>query len=297
MNHWNSQGREPNVAPSAALLLGLACGPSTSPDAQGDAGTGMDLPSDSASSDESGEGAEFDCPGARWVEGNLEINDETDLEALRDVGGVDGWLSIASTTRLTDLEFLSCLEVVSQNVSVFRNDGLESLVGLERLRSIGQGIEDPAAQLTIGENASLRDVSALASLRELRAIGVDGNASLTGLDLPAIERLDLLAIGECMNYGDDLDEMPLERIGNLPRLVHLRHLTVQGQAELTSLAPIPELARDGGLGLESAFLRANTALPQSEIDELVDAAGIEPLVCAYAPDQPEGCNEPCVIGE
>lgn len=278
-----------------------ACGP-TSTSTGGSSGGGDSSSTATGSLSAENTGAPFDCPGARWHEGNLSIDDSTDLEALRDVGGVTGWLEVWETSTLVDLEFLSCLQEVgaqeaSASVTIGRNSALRSLHGLEQLATIGLEGADSArgGRIHIKDNPVLEQAEQLSSLQELGWLTLWKNPLLAQVEFPALRRVGLLDLGglggrfnTCAVPGASTDEMGLESVGHYPVLEFVEDLSIRHQTGIDSLAPFIEAA-ERGVTFEHAEFYENPALSDAEIEAFAAATGIEPLVCKNEPSDPEVC--------
>src|SRR5262245_3145739 len=86
--------------------------------------------------------AQSDARAARIVEGDLDIANQTSLDAFQGVEVVTGTLTIEGNTRLSNL------------------DGLESLRAVKHL--------------VISENLALRDIEGLSGLRHARTVTISG---------------------------------------------------------------------------------------------------------------------------
>jgi hypothetical protein len=291
------------LAWSLAALVVAACGPRTRPGEDGGEGTGdNDTAAGTESLSAEDTGTPFECPGARWYEGSLTVDDSTDVDSLRDIGGVTGWLAIADTTSLVDLEFLSCLEEVgaqqvSLSMSITNNTALQSLHGLERLRTVGSYGEGLAADGTIyiTDNPVLASVAELAALEEIGRFAVWGDPSLGEVELPAIRRIGMLDLGGSLGAlgltclePERPSTMSLTSVGHYPLLESVDDLSIYNQPDLASLAPVTEAAQEGVVFGSAEFVE-NHSLPDSEIEAFAAAAAIEPVVCKYEPTDPDVC--------
>jgi hypothetical protein len=240
-------------------------------------------------------GHPFECSGARWYEGNATIMSATDIEAMRDVGGITGSLWIEYSTDLANLDALSCLEVVGEGVHVFETSGLTELRGLERLRSVGElaAADAPTApglaKVQLLNNQDLERVVALESLETIAGLVFAGNPALVEIELPSLRTVGDLTYGlGC--FPDALEDTSLGGVGRFPVLETVETLRVEGQLGFTSLASLVELA-ERGVVFENAGISRNPNLDMIEVEAFAAAAGIDPVTCSNK-DEPEEC-EPC----
>ena len=270
--------------------LGLACGPGTrTQDHTGGGSGGSTGGASTGSISMSDTGVPFACPGARWHDGNLQIGEATDIDALRDVGGVTGWLAV-SGTNFADLEFLSCLELVGGNLSIRNNSQLRDLRGLEQVRALDEG-------LFIAGNDALEKLGALESLETIGHITLMSNPRLVDIGLPALRSTRRLTIGSCDDFDDDGhgNNASLAHIGDFPALESLRDISISGQTSVVSLSPLVALA-ERGVEIGGAEFRANPLLSAAEIDAFAAAAGITPeVVCENLDDDEEEECGACLI--
>lgn len=268
----------------ALLALGAimsGCGPgSRSVADEGDGSGGSTEASVIAAPDV---GTAFHCPDARWHEGSLVIDDSVDVDSLRDIGGVTSNLEVRRTSTLTDLEFLSCLEVVEGGVVIADNVALANLRGLERLERIGAPHEnglDSDGSLSIIRNQALVHLLELESLDRVGTVWVAGNPRLISIELPAVVRIRLLELGWC---GHPASNDSLSEVGDYPLLEHLRELRVSRQG-FTSLASLVALA-ERGVEIEEASFERNPLLPAAEVEAFASAAGITVEGCENEDDE------------
>lgn len=295
---------------SSLLFLAIAivaCAPGLPPDGSGEGGgasstiTSIDGSSGTAvqvdSSDGFSTGVDFACPEAVWHEGNLVIDDTTDLDAIRSIGGVTGSLRLADTNSIADLEFLSCLEVVDGTVTVRDNNALVDLHGLERLRAVNGNTGDLGTKLWdlgfVG-NPMLPRIGSLDALEELGILVVESNESLTEIEMTALRQVQTILLGGWCQAGGPTPGQPLSTVGTYPALEHVGVFVVYGQYELASLGSMIELA-DRGVTFGEVVFEYNYSLPQSEIDAFAMAASTMPEACSNKDDMEE-CPR-CPAGE
>lgn len=113
---------------------------------------------------------EFDCAGADQVlDGNVLIESAADLAQLDGVREITRSLVITST-ELTDLDAIGCIDLVGENLQIFGNASLTNIDGLVNLTEIG-------GTLIFSENGALTDFDGLQQL-----IRVNGSFSMTDND-------------------------------------------------------------------------------------------------------------------
>ena len=242
--------------------------------------------------------------------------ESNDLEALGNVGRIDGGVSFVSTP-LSDLLFLGCLHEVD-GIRIQDNDELTTLAGLERLET--------TSRLTISGNSALTTLAPIGPIETLDDLSVIGNPVLTNLGLDALQsaeevylhrnamlaEIDLDALhtvdklyfgqGDCADPPTDPDGRPVPRepilpteINGLPSLERVNvTLWVSGQTGLVSLGRLHEVAASGGLDGTYLSFTNNPQLPMSEIEALAETAGAEPVHCGNLDDEP--CEPNCGLG-
>ncbi|MFD2914319.1 leucine-rich repeat domain-containing protein [Psychroserpens luteus] len=128
---------------------------------------------------------------------------------------VDGDLRIGGeNSDIVDLTPLEGLSIVNDNVSVFANDNLESLNGLQNLVTIGNG-------LFISNNALLTSISDLNNINSLNRLSITNNDALTSL--------------EGLNNLSNIDGS----------------LTLEDNDALTSIAVLGNLSNSSGIYIEN----------------------------------------------
>jgi hypothetical protein len=290
--------------PAVFLAVLVACGPNNGADdmqtlTDGTSTTTVITAADSADSTSSAEqptdssesssgGVEFGCPGARWHEGDLLVNDASNLEELRDIGGVRGSLSVRATTSLVDLEFLSCLEIVEGTVTIRDNNSLMDLHGLEQLQAINGDSFGKIWDLGIINNDALPRIDSLDSLEDVELLVIGENGSLVEIDMAAVRQVGLLLLGGyCVIDEPPVANQPLAGVGNYPVLERVQSFALYGQYEMVSLESLIQLA-ERGVTFDEAHFLYNSNLPQSEIEAFAAVASISPEACSNMDDL-----EPC----
>lgn len=281
------------------LTLGLACGPSggqheesqsaggTSVTSKGpggsegpgapDTGTSMGsaatASSDTTGSSSAGDSSVDESSTGAWVdpacpdvhEGTLYINAMTDVETLRFTGRVNGNL-VVEDFEGENLEFLHCLHVVEWGVLIRKNQDLATLAGLNSLSHVG-------FNLVVRDNPALTSVADLESLTVLAGLGVWGNASLTSLDLPHIEKLDALGIGDCgFSFNPGVDNPSLQTLDGLTGLTTIGEVIIGSQSSLSSIARLHEVAAAGGFSVHDSHITNNPSLPFGDVELLMQLA-------------------------
>jgi hypothetical protein len=156
----------------------------------------------------------------RIVEGDLDITNQTSLEAFEGVEVVTGTLTVVGNTRLPNL------------------DGLESLRAVKHL--------------VISENLALRDIEGLSGLRHARSVTITGNPRLENLrGLDSVKKVDRLLVTKngifCTTGLDGLAEAGDVVISQNPRLLSLRGLENLASAKNVTITNNPRLSAESGL--------------------------------------------------
>lgn len=175
----------------------------------GDDGGGMD-----GTTDPGDDGTNLDC-GDTVHAGHIVIESEADLAELDGVRVVEGELQVNRTT-FTDLDFLGCIEEVGGELTIFGNDSLQDVTGLDQLERTGGG-------LIISENAALTDIAGFESLLEIGdSLIIRDNASLTSLSgmtrMSAIETSLIIRENDALTHIDGL--RGLRKVGALFAVTH-----------------------------------------------------------------------------
>jgi hypothetical protein len=181
----------------------------------------------------------------RIVEGDLDIANQTSLDAFQGVEVVTGTLTIEGNTRLSNL------------------DGLESLRAVKHL--------------VISENLALSDIEGLSGLRHARTVTITGNPRLENLrGLDSIRKVDRLVVtknGVFSTIGlDGLTEARDLVISQNPRLLSLRGLENLTSAENVTITNNPRLSAQSGIldNLSSLSgkleIRGNAGLQASDVE-------------------------------
>lgn len=164
-------------------------------------------------------GQPTDC-GTDTVSAHVVIESDADLAALDGVRAIEGELQI-NRTDFTNLNALGCIEEVGGELTIFGNDSLDDLTGLENLQRVGGG-------LVISENAALTDID---SFDELAAVQgsliirnnpvlteVSGFASLVGVGTLIVRE------NETLTHIDGL--AGLRTVGSLFAVTHNPELCI-----------------------------------------------------------------------
>jgi hypothetical protein len=118
------------------------------------------------------------CSRGTWT-GDFSARSAADLQQLSGYTHVTGTLyvgvsSSATTTDVTSLSALSCLEQVDGSVTILENSFLRDLAGLERLGLVG-------VNFTVSTNAQITTLEALTELVVLDVLHIRANPELTTL--------------------------------------------------------------------------------------------------------------------
>lgn len=122
---------------------------------------------------------------------------EVDKEVLK---GLKGFTKMSSLTLssldsgVVDLRFLSDLKEL-QSLSVYSNDGLESLAGMEDI-SFVKSCEQCDRQIQIEYNPKLRSFEGLHNVREVESLSIEGHENLEAIDgFESLERASVFISG------------------------------------------------------------------------------------------------------
>ena len=281
-----------------ALAAAFGCGgegrPGASGDGSGDGSSGVAPPLDASGSsstssesstregtDGSASASSTDSGGAtpcsEVVEGDLELDAQADLEAVRSVREIEGTLAI--TGSVVDLEALGCLESIRGSLQIHDTAGLGDLSGLEGLTHVG-------GQLWVARNPDLASLDGLSSLRFASWINLSHNG-ITHLGLPALQATDSITIGDCL--PEDEGEPLLEDLDGLDALLALTTVSVHHAPNLAALSGLQAFAERGG-SVAIVKLWFNEQLDPATIDALTDAdPGISLDACGNAGQSTERC--------
>lgn len=259
------------------------------------AGTTTD-PTDTSSTEETSAmpWVDPDCPDV-YV-GNLFIDARFDVDDLRFTGRVEGSVFVEEFAG-PDLEFLGCLHVVDGGFVIRDNANLISLAGLENLGHIGRG-------LSVSQNPMLETLGGMPPVTALETLGVLGNASLTDVDLPSLERVEALVFGLCgWEFSAALDNPSLQTLDGLANLQSFDRVVIGSQSALGSISRLHEVAGAGGaflhLTASASFITNNPSLPFDDVESIRDVAAERDRVlyhCNNLGEQETGsCN--CEFGE
>jgi len=154
-----------------------------------------------------------DCSEATGVlNGSVLIDAGDDPSILEGVVRVEGSLRIYDTA-LTNLDFMACVQEVTEDVTIVDNDALTDVQGLWSLTTIG-------TDFIFSQNDAIEVFDGLPHLEEIVGYFVLGqNASLRRIDgFHRLERIRMFIAPDDANHGGDLliEENPvLERIDGL----------------------------------------------------------------------------------
>ena len=245
--------------------------------------TASGLETDSASeTTEAGE-----CPGV--FSGDLIIGEDTNVAEFADLGAIEGDLRVLNTTH-ADLSFLRCLGSVRGAINIAGNENLETLAGLENLRS--------ADEIYISSNGSLRSAGALDRLASLEVLWISDANFFTDIGFNGLEAVDSIEIGDC---GLGPDELPrgysptLTEINGFAKLKEVRVLQIAGHYAIQSLGTLLDVAPPPGGG--AAAFYNNHKLPYAQVQTVLDR--FDGFACGNLDDPEPLCSEsemwPCNI--
>jgi hypothetical protein len=277
------------------LAMVAACGPSTpTPDESQSSGgtlaessTTVDVTSEGTEvgpttegsvSDSTSSASESDsttdfvaCPDIH--EGDLIVDDSTDLESVRTIRAITGSLSVTNFSG-TELQSLGCLRTVDGDVNIYDNPNLATLSGLAQLGSIGLG-------LNVSRNPMLTSLDGVGHIESLPSVSLWSNASLAQMGLNNVEQIITLSIGSPCTTDDQpdpaYDNPNLTAIDGLEDLRSLGDVQIGSQSGLVSLSRLHDLAGRGFIPNHS-FINHNSNLPYEQV-ELLEDLGAEVDSC------------------
>jgi hypothetical protein len=232
------------------------------------------LGSTSSEGSASDSGSSTEPPGACWreIEGDLVVDENTDLAGLADLRVVTGVLTIAlRDAPQQDLSFLECLESALL-IDITSSYNLVSTRGMVNLGELGN--------LKIGpsELGSLIAVEGFEGITEISGLSISG-ASITMVEFPA------LRVARTITYpGCDISDggPPLTSTGAFDRLESLDGLYVGGQTALTRVTVLDALVANGAPPPASVEIINNPMLPTDEVQTQLAAFDAPPdfaVVC------------------
>lgn len=224
---------------AAWLFSTVGCGSSGGGDTDSVSDDNDDNDDDAtAGSGGDGCGAPPSCDRGSFV-GSIRITSGAQIDEIAGYTSMTGWLEVFESD-LQCVDFLGCMEDVGHDVTLFGNQNLESVEGLDGLVSIGivadgnlvitenpalpdidaiNGLEVIPGSLAVNHNDSLQSVSGLSALREVREnFTMQFNPVLTSLEgLHELEAIDgrmvatqneSLCVEEIARVGADLVRGP-----------------------------------------------------------------------------------------
>lgn len=188
-------------------------------------------------------------PDCRDIAGDLIIEGDdrdpiTNLRGLNRLRSVSGSLIIRSTP-LNDLSGLENLESVGDGLSLFNNDVLTSIEGLQNLRLVHS--------ITLYSNPGLKKLHGFSAQLDCRNIAISGSDQLESLDgLQLSDTLETFYVSDNLNItrlGLDASTIVTDEIGlrNLPRLKSIASLRTDGSLRWASFTFLDSLQSLHGL--------------------------------------------------
>ncbi len=116
--------------------------------------------------------------------GSIRIETADQIADIAGYTSMTGWLEVVRSD-LTCLNFLSCMESVGHDVSIFGNEYLTDVSGLDGLTTLGASTADSPADekdgtLVIAENTILEDINGVNSLQQTQiSLNIAENPALT----------------------------------------------------------------------------------------------------------------------
>jgi len=178
--------------------------------------------------------------GLRQIGQSYLVQGNDSLDDISQIADLDRVLSIfiIGNNSLHDLAGLSSWDQITVSFDVSNNPALTSLHGLENVYTT-------KSWLAIRSNRSLTDLTALTNLRSAGVLDISGNASLTALELPNLEKVDTRLV---------VNQSPALTSVSLPKLVTLADgIVFSGDPRLDTIS-MPALLTTGVVTLENDTL-------------------------------------------
>lgn len=224
-------------------------------------GTGDGNASTSTVTDESSSSGPGEC--WRVIDGSLVVDDTTDLEALRNIREIRGDLAIdLDSSTQSDLSFLGCLESV-EYLSLRVGGNFVSTAGAVRL---ARATTIHIAPGSIGPRA----LEGFEHISELISLEVDDSSALERIELPGLERLSWIRIGNCLTNMPQ-NNPSLTSTGTFASLEHVGSILVEGNVALVRDGILDALLKNGGAAPEYVSYIINGQLPEEEIVPVFEA--------------------------
>lgn len=225
------------------------------------------------------------------IDGDVTLGSQAEVDMLAGVVRIDGSLVVReiSPGAVQTLEPLSCLAEITDGLAVVGNRDLTDLKGLEGLAGVTALGSCCNWGITLEDNASLLEISALAGVRQsltgvLRIAGNGALSSLGGLSgidyvdghievvgnaaLPDLEGLEgLERAGSSLYIGDNAQLVSVDGLENLQDVSY--SLDVSGNPSLADLDGFAGLTLVGG----GVFIYENASLPTCAAESLVIQVG------------------------
>jgi hypothetical protein len=180
----------------------------------------------------------FNYPGCKEIEGNVTITggDISNLLGLNEITKMNGFLGILNADSLITLQGLNNLCEIDGQLWIgyygpYGNMSLESFSGLERLKTIGQG-------LVVIYNPKIENFIGFDSLRYVYNLEIGGNESLTSLN--GLYSLDSIDYGLIISGTENL--IDLNGLSNLSFINH--YIDIGYNESLVSLHGLDSLSKN-----------------------------------------------------
>lgn len=224
-------------------------------------GTGDGSASTSTVTDESSSSGPDEC--WRVIDGSLVVDDTTDLEALRNIREIRGDLAIdLDSSTQSDLSFLGCLESV-EYLSLRVGGNFVSTAGAVRL---ARATTIHIAPGSVGPRA----LEGFEHISELISLEIDDSSALERIELPGLERLSWIRIGNCLTNLPQ-NNPSLTSTGTFASLEHVGSILVEGNVALVRDGILDALLKNGGAAPEYVSYIINGQLPEEEIVPVFEA--------------------------
>ncbi|MEM6292785.1 MAG: hypothetical protein AAGA54_16040 [Myxococcota bacterium] len=219
---------DPGSTSGRSTSAGSSSGEPEDGSTSGEFGTGSSTGDGSSSGSTGDAGVTYEGPGCGItpvcdkgvLNGSIRIESEADIAEIAGYTGMVGWLEVLDSD-LVCLDFLACLETVGRDVTIFGNDELKDVGGLDSLTALGtattqQGYDDWDGSLVITQNNALEDITGFGSLTAVQqSLNINENDSLMSVSgfnaLTLIEHNLVIRENPALEAIDGLDALEIVR--------------------------------------------------------------------------------------
>ncbi len=185
---------EPSTTSGSSTSGGSSSGEPDDGSTSGESGTGSSGGGESSGSSTGEAGVTYEGPGCGITPvcdkgelvGSVRIESEADIAEIAGYTSMVGWLEVLDSDVVC-LDFLACLETVGRDITIFGNEELKDVSGLDNLTALGtettqQGYDNWDGSLVITQNNALEDLNGFSSLSAVQqSLNINENASLVSV--------------------------------------------------------------------------------------------------------------------